>query len=230
VSVADNLGHVRESIAAACARVGRDPTAIRILAVSKTQPATAIEEAITAGVDAIGENRVQEAAGKRPAVRGWASWHLVGPLQRNKAKAAIELFDLIETIDRTELADRLESLLVAKARQLPVFLEVNVGGEAQKSGITPAEATALATHVLERCPHLRLEGLMTVPPYHPEPERSRPYFAALRQLAATLASRCDLPPLELSMGMSDDFAMAVEEGASWVRLGRVLFGPRYVAP
>ena len=226
MSVADNLERVRQRIAAACAQSGRDPAAVRILAVSKTHPAAAVEEAIAAGVDAIGENRVQEAAAKRPAVRGRARWHLVGPLQRNKAKNAIELFDLIETIDRAELADRLEALLAARPQRLPVFLEVNVGGEEQKSGVAPAGAAALAGHLLESCPHLRLEGLMTVPPYHPEPERSRPHFAALRQLAAELAARFALPPLELSMGMSEDYAVAVEEGASWVRLGRALFGAR----
>jgi len=229
VSVAGNLAQARERIAAACARTGRDPAGVRVLAVSKTQPATMVEEAIAAGVDAIGENRVQEAAAKRPAVRGKAVWHLVGPLQRNKAALAIELFDLIETVERVELADRLESLLATRQQRLSVFLEVNIGGEEQKSGVAPAGAAALAAHVIERCPSLRLEGLMTVPPYHPEPERSRPYFAVLRQLAAVLASRFGLPPLELSMGMSEDYAVAVEEGASWVRLGRALFGARRVA-
>jgi pyridoxal phosphate enzyme (YggS family) len=230
VSVAENLARVREHIDAACRRVGRDPKDVRIVAVSKTQPASAVGEAIAAGVDAIGENRVQEAAAKRPSVRGSTPWHLVGPLQRNKAKAAIELFDLIETIDRAELADRLELLLAAQSRPFPVYLEVNVGGEAQKSGVMPTEAATLAAHVLERCPHLHLEGLMTVPPYQPDPERSRPYFAALRELAAALSSRRAMPCLELSMGMSEDYEVAVEEGASWVRLGRVLFGPRRPGP
>ncbi|MFI5143132.1 MAG: YggS family pyridoxal phosphate-dependent enzyme [Thermoanaerobaculales bacterium] len=226
MSVAENLAHVRERIDAACRRVGRDPKEVRIVAVSKTQPAPAVGEAIGAGVDAIGENRVQEAAAKRPSVRGSAPWHLVGPLQRNKAKAALELFDLIETIDRAELADRLELLLAAQSRSFPVYLEVNVGGEAQKPGVMPTAAAALAAHVHEQCPHLHLEGLMTVPPYDPDPERSRPYFAALRKLATMLASRYGIPRLELSMGMSEDYEVAVEEGASWVRLGRVLFGPR----
>jgi hypothetical protein len=147
-------------------------------------------------------------------------------LQRNKARQALVHFDLIETVDRPELADRIESLLAPLARVLPVFIEVNIGGEAQKSGAAPASSAALLEHLLARCPHLRLEGLMTVPPYDPDPERSRPHFAALRRLAAELASRFDAGPLALSMGMSEDFEVAVEEGAAWIRLGRVLFGER----
>ena len=226
MSVAANLGLVRGRIAAACARVGRDPAGVRVVAVSKTQPAAAVAEAIAAGADAIGENRVQEAAGKRPLAPGAVPWHLIGPLQRNKAKAALGLFDVIETVDRAELADRLEGLLVEDDRVLPVFIEVNVGGEAQKSGVTAGEAPVLAGHILARCPHLRLAGVMTVPPYDADPERSRVHFAALRELAKALAARRALPPLELSMGMSEDFEVAVEEGATLVRLGRILFGER----
>jgi pyridoxal phosphate enzyme (YggS family) len=230
MSVAENLARVRERIANACARTGRDPSSVRIVAVSKTQPAGAVAEAIAAGVAAIGENRVQEAAAKRPQVSGSTPWHLIGPLQRNKAKAALELFDLIETVDRIELADKLEALLSGGARILPVFIEVNVGGEAQKAGLAPAGAETLASHIRECCPHLRLAGLMTVPPYDPNPERSRPHFAALRSLAESLAAPGGAAALELSIGMSEDFEVAVEEGASWVRLGRILFGPRRGAP
>ena len=226
MSVAENLAAVRERIAAACARAGRNPGSVRIVGVSKTQPAEAMAEVIAAGVDAIGENRVQEAAAKRPLVSGAVPWHLIGPLQRNKAPAALALFDLIETIDRVEIADRLESLLVGGDRVLPVFLEVNVGGEEAKSGVAPAEAAALADHVGRRCRHLRLTGVMTVPPYDPDPRRARPHFAALRGLAADLAVRLGTGPLELSMGMSEDFEVAVEEGATTVRLGRILFGER----
>ena len=147
----------------------------------------------------------------------------------NKAAAALALFDVIETIDRVEIADRIESLLVAGDRVLPVFLEVNVGGEPQKSGVLPETAGALAEHVAGRCPHLRLAGVMAVPPYGPDPERSRPYFAALRALGGPLAARFAIPGLELSMGMSDDFEVAVEEGATLLRLGRVLFGERRAA-
>jgi hypothetical protein len=201
---------------------------VRIVAVTKTHPADLVVAAIAAGVDAIGENRVQEAAEKRPLVAGTIPWHLVGPLQRNKAKLALDLFDLVETVDRPELADRLQKLLAPVDRILPVYVEVNVGGEAQKSGVMPSDAPSLVDHLLARCPHLRLAGLMTVPPYDPDPERSRPYFAALRGLAAELALRFSLPALELSMGMSEDFEAAIEEGATWVRLGRALFGERRV--
>jgi PLP dependent protein len=227
--VSANLGLARERIAAACARCRRDVTEVRIVAVSKTHPAAAVMEAIAAGVDAIGENRVQEAAAKRLSVTGAVPWHLVGPLQRNKAKQALELFDLVETVDRPELGSRLESLLAPLNRVLPVFIEVNIGGEPQKSGVMPASTPALVEHLLAECRHLRIEGLMTVPPYEADPERSRPHFAGLRRLAADLVARFDVGPLALSMGMSDDFEVAVEEGATWIRLGRVLFGERRTA-
>ena len=230
MSVAENLGRVRERVAAACARAGRDPAGVTIVAVSKTQPVEAVLEAVAAGADAIGENRVQEAAAKRPAVRGATPWHLIGPLQRNKARSALELFDVIETVDRLELADRLEALLAGGARVLPVFVEVNVGGEAQKSGVLPDAALGLVERIVARCPHLSVRGVMTVPPYDPDPERSRPVFAALRRLASEIAARAGLAPLELSMGMSEDFEVAVEEGATLVRLGRVVFGERRNAP
>jgi hypothetical protein len=225
-AIADRLAGVRERIAAAATRVGRRADAVRIVAAAKTQPPAAVVEALAAGVDAIGENRVQEAVATRPAVGGGAPWHLIGPLQRNKARHALDVFDVIETVDRVELADRLETLLAGSSRVVPVFLEINVGGEAQKSGIPPADAAALAGHVAARCPHLRLTGLMTVPPWDADPERSRPHFAALRRLAEGLAGELGSPALELSMGMSEDFEIAVEEGATLVRLGRVLFGER----
>ena len=226
MSIAANVAAARERIAAACARVGRRPDEVRIVAASKMQPAAAIAEAIAAGVDAIGENRVQEAAGKRTLVAGGPPWHLIGPLQRNKAKVALELFDVVETVDRAELADRLEALLAPPDRLLPVLIEVNIDAEPQKSGVLPAHADELAIHVVSRCSHLALVGVMAVPPWHPDPERSRPYFAALRELAARIAARTGSAPLELSMGMSEDFEVAVGEGATTVRLGRVLFGER----
>jgi len=225
-SVAERLALVREEIAAACQRAGRKPQEVKILAVTKTHPPEVVAEAIACGVDAIGENRVQEAAAKKPLVPLQAPWHLIGTLQRNKAKKALELFDLVATVDRIPLADTLEALLRAQGRSLPVMVEVNLGREPQKGGCLPEELEALCQHLLERCPHLELRGLLTVPPYHPDPETSRPYFRALRQRAERLAARFALPALELSMGMSEDFLVAVEEGATWVRLGRVLFGER----
>lgn len=226
LSVAENVALARERIRAACERVGRDAGTVRIMAVSKTQPAEAVMEAIAAGVDGIGENRVQEAAAKKPLVAAPASWHLIGPLQRNKAARALELFDVIETVDRAELADRLESLLAGGSRIVPVLIEVNIGGEEQKSGVAVTGLSALGRHVVEHCPHLRLEGLMTVPPYDPDPQQSRPHFAALRRVARRLGGELGIGALGLSMGMSEDFDVAVEEGATWVRLGRVLLGER----
>jgi len=225
-SFADRLAAVRARIADACRLAGRDPREIGIVAVSKTQPAAAVVAAIAAGVEAIGENRVQEAISKRPGVPAGPPWHLIGPLQRNKARQALDTFDLIETVDRSEIADRIEALLATTSRVVPVFLEINVGGEEQKSGVTPAQAPLLVDHIVAACPHLALTGVMTVPPYHPDPERSRPVFAALYMLADDLARRAGVARFELSMGMSEDFPVAVQEGATLVRLGRVLFGER----
>lgn len=225
-SFADRLAAVRSQIADACRLAGRAPSDVGIVAVSKTQPAAAVAAAIAAGVEAIGENRVQEAIAKRLGARVGPPWHLIGPLQRNKARQALDTFDLIETVDRNEIADRLEVLLAPASRVVPVFLEINVGGEEQKSGVTPGQAPLLVDHIVAACPHLALTGVMTVPQYDPDPERSRPVFAALRVLGEDLARRAGAARFELSMGMSEDFPVAVQEGATLVRLGRVLFGER----
>jgi pyridoxal phosphate enzyme (YggS family) len=225
-TVSERLDEVRRRIAAACRRAGRSPRDVHVCAVTKTHPAAVVVEAVASGVDAIGENRVQEAATKRPKVAGAVPWHLVGPLQRNKARTALELFDLIETVGREELADRLEVLLAPLARVLPVLVEVNVGGEAQKHGVEPEGLGPLLEHLRRRCPHLEVRGLMTVPPFDPDPERARPHFATLRGLGERSFASGLLAGCELSMGMTDDFEVAVEEGATWVRLGRVLFGER----
>lgn len=226
MTIADRIADVRSRIAAACQRSGRCEGAVRLTAVSKTQPAEAVLAAIDAGVDAIGENRVQEAAGKRRVLPARPEWRLIGSLQQNKARLALETFDVIETVDRVAIADRLESLLAGSSRVVPVLIEVNVGGEVQKGGVAPEGVLSLAGHVVERCTHLRLEGLMAVPPYNPDPLRSRPFFAALRRLGEQMAMALALPQIELSMGMSEDFEIAVEEGATEVRLGRVIFGER----
>ena len=226
MTIAENLREVRERMGAACARVGREVAGVRLVAVSKTQPAEMVAEILALGVDAIGENRVQEAAAKRALVPACAPWHLLGPLQRNKARLALDTFDCIESMDRVEIADRLELLLAPEGRVLPVFIEVNIGGEPQKSGVLPGQAPVLAGHVLSLCPHLRLDGLMCIPPYDPDPEQSRRHFACLRELGERLARELGLPRLELSMGMSEDFEVAIEEGADWVRVGRALFGER----
>lgn len=226
MSIADRVAAVRVRMAAACRRSGRPPDAVRLVAVSKTHPAAAVAAAIAAGIDAIGENRVPEAAAKRPALPPQPAWHLIGPLQQNKARLALETFDVVETVDRTAIADRLEFLLSGSTRVVPVLVEVNIGGEAQKSGVAAKDTAALVEHLLEHCPHLHFEGLMTIPPYDAEPLRSRPFFAALRELGEQMAAAAGRPSLELSMGMSDDFEVAIDEGATWVRLGRVIFGER----
>lgn len=227
MSVSENLSRCRERIADACRRAGRDPSEVRLVVVSKTQPAEAVREAIEAGADAIGENRVQEASAKRPLCPTLPPWHLIGPLQRNKARPALETFDVIETIDRIELADRLQVLLEGGTRVVPVYIEVNVGAEPQKSGVAPELVRGLAEHLLASCPHLHLAGLMTVPPWGPDPESARVHFVALRDQAAALRRDLGLERLTLSMGMSDDFEVAVEEGATEVRLGRIVFGERH---
>lgn len=221
-----NLQKARERIAEACFRSGRSTDEVKILAVTKTHPPEVVDLAIVAGVDAIGENRVQEAAGKKPLVAHPASWHLVGTLQRNKARKALEIFDLIATVDRVSLASTLERLQREKGHLLPVMVEVNLGEEPQKGGVLPQNFLPLVEYLLSFCPHLKLAGLLTVPPYNLDPQKSRPFFRQLRKLAEQLHRDFGLAKLELSMGMSDDYPIAVEEGASWVRLGRALFGER----
>jgi pyridoxal phosphate enzyme (YggS family) len=217
MDVAANLAAVRRRIAAAAARAGRDPGGVRLIAVSKTQPAERIEAAITAGATDIGENYVQEAAAKRAAISVPARWHLIGHLQRNKAARALEIFDLIHSVDTVSLAEALARHAALRGTPARALVEVNVGGEASKRGVSPDALPALLERL--RDPYLVIEGLMTVPPPG-TPERARGYFRQLRALrdAAGLA--------ELSMGMTDDFEIAVEEGATMVRVGRAIFGER----
>lgn len=226
-TVADRVEEVRKRIAAAAGRVGRDPTAITLIAVGKTHAAPALSAAVAAGVRDLGENRVQEAAAKRDGVQGDARWHLIGPLQRNKAQAALATFDLVHTVDRPEIAERLELLLERDwpGRVVPVLIEVNLGDEPQKAGVLPDDAPALLRTV-QGCSRLEPLGLMAIPPFAEDPEATRPHFVALRRLADRLRDRLGLPLPELSMGMSSDFEAAVEEGATMVRVGTAIFGAR----
>ncbi len=230
--LAESLQRVRETIAAACARRGRRPEAVRLLAATKTVPAERILEAAALGVRLFGENRVQERERKRAALQALeppaAEWHLLGPLQSNKAARALAAFDCIESLDSLALAQRLNRLA---ARPVAVLLEVNLAAEPQKSGIAPADALALAEQVAA-LPRLALCGVMAVPPAHPAPEASRRHFAALAELAERLRALVRPAPgrWEISMGMSHDYAIAVEEGATLVRLGTALFGPRPALP
>jgi PLP dependent protein len=215
--IAANLSAVRARIARAATRAGRDPQTVRLIAVSKTKSADAVRAAIDAGVTDIGENYVQEAQAKRAAVGDGASWHLIGHLQRNKAARAVEIFDCIQTVDSAALGAALSRSAVAQGRTLRVLVEVRLGGEATKSGVEPAALPALLAAL--QLPGLLVDGLMTVPPPG-DAEAVRPHFRALRELRDGVGLR------ELSMGMSDDFEVAIEEGATMVRVGRAIFGAR----
>lgn len=219
------------SIARAAEKSGRSPGDIALLAVTKGQPAEVVRKAARAGCMLFGENRVAEAAEKIQAIKPEfpnLTWKLIGPLQTNKAPLALQCFAMIESVDRQRLAERLERLLEASSSRLPVLLEVNLAGESTKAGARPEDAPALA-RAIEACPHLTCRGLMAVPPFDPDPELARPWFRQLRQLRDRIAESLgrDLP--EISAGMSHDFAVAVEEGSTEVRLGTALFGPREAA-
>jgi len=213
-------------IAAACARVDRSPDEVTLVAVSKTVPAARVRAAVAAGLGTLGENRVQEAAGKVSEVPG-AVWHLVGPLQANKARRAVELFDVIESIDDLSLARRLDRIAgeLRPGRPLPVLLQVNIDEDAAKAGFAP-DAVAGALPELRALQNLRLDGLMTIGRLVATPEDARPTFRSLRQLSRSLRTRAEPIGPALSMGMTGDYEVAVEEGATIVRVGRALFGAR----
>jgi pyridoxal phosphate enzyme (YggS family) len=216
---------VRGAITAAARKAGRDPASVRLVAVSKTVDLERIRAAIAAGQDLFGENYLQEAKDKIDVLGRQVGWHLVGSLQSNKARGAVELFDLIHAVDRLKLAGALSAAAARLGQVQDVLIQVNQAGEATKSGVAPEVAPDLLREVT-RLPHLRVLGLMTMPPWFPDPEAARPYFRALRELRNQLRDLTGLPLAELSMGMSGDFAVAVEEGATLVRVGTAIFGTR----
>jgi pyridoxal phosphate enzyme (YggS family) len=224
------LETVRSRIAAACARAGRRPEEVTLVAVSKTIPPAEILAAYQGGVSCFGENRVQEAAAKIPELNAQgvqAQWHLVGHLQTNKVKSALELFEVIQSVDRLPLAEVLQRRAEQTNRNVEIFAQVNTSGESTKYGVAPHEAVSLARE-LSAFSHLRLTGLMTIGALTNDAHRLRQCFRTLRELAATIAA-LHLPNAamrHLSMGMSDDFEIAIEEGATLVRIGRALFGER----
>jgi PLP dependent protein len=231
MSVADNIARVRERIEGAALRVGRDPGSITLMAVSKTFPSGSILEAYEAGVRVFGENRVQEFAGKAAAVRDLqdARFHLIGHLQSNKATRAAELFHAVDSVDSLKLAEKLNAAASGLGKKLAVLLEINVGGEAAKSGMPPDSPEVEA--ILQAAPRLaslEIRGLMTVPPHTEDPEGARPYLRRLRELRDQLAGRSSVGVrlAELSMGMSHDFEVAIEEGSTCVRVGTAIFGMR----
>jgi PLP dependent protein len=213
-----NIAGLQARIDAACQRAGRKRSEVHLVAVTKTFPAADVEHAIQAGMTDVGENKVQEAREKKPGVRGAARWHLIGHLQSNKAKDAVQLFDVIQTIDSVALAEKVARAAESAGKTQSILLQVNIGRELQKSGVLPGDAAALAKNIAG-IPSLRLSGLMAIPPLG-EAEIMRPYFRELR------AMRDDLGIEQLSMGMTDDFEVAIEEGATIVRVGRAIFGSR----
>jgi len=229
-SLAANLQQVQARIGAAAARAGRDPAEVILVPITKTVPPDTIRAAHDLGLRVFGENRVQEAQAKAAALADLPDlrWHLVGHLQRNKAKVAVGLFDVIHSVDSVRLAQALSQRATAAGGTVPVLLEVNVAGEATKFGFAPAELPDVAPAIIE-LPGLAVWGLMTVAPLAPDPEEVRPVFRQLRTLRDVLARRTQCPAhpwLHLSMGMTDDYEVAIEEGATMVRIGRAIFGER----
>jgi pyridoxal phosphate enzyme (YggS family) len=223
--LAQRLQAVADRISAACARARRDPASVRLVAVSKTVPAAVVREAMDLGQQLFGENRVQEALPKIDEAGPAARWHLVGHLQKNKARHAVGRFELIHGVDDLELAVELDRRAAAAATTQPVLVQANLADEASKHGEREDGLLPLVTAVAA-LPHLELRGLMIIPPPAPDPEQARRWFSRLRELRDGAASRLARPLPELSMGMTDDFEIAIEEGATLVRVGRAIFGDR----
>jgi pyridoxal phosphate enzyme (YggS family) len=210
---------------AACARAGRAPDSVALLAVTKGQPPELVREAAELGLTLFGENKVQEAKAKIPLSPGWLRWHMIGHLQSNKCRDAVGLFEMVQSVDSLSLAEELQSRAQQAAKSLPILLEVNAAGEASKFGYRPEQLLAELQR-LNALPRLEIHGLMTVPPWSPDPERARPIFRQLRELKEKCEQILGAPLPQLSMGMSGDFEVAIEEGATLVRIGTALFGPR----
>ena len=220
------LSEVRGRIAAACERAGRSADEVEIVAVTKTHGAEVVKEAWDAGLSIVGENKVQEAAWKKPASVTGPMWHLIGHLQSNKVRHALELFDFIHSVDSAKLADRINFIADEIGASPHVLLEVNVSGEKSKSGMRPEDVGPTLAHIAAECPRITVEGLMTMAPFSENPEDARPYFRRLREIRDARQDELGVGLPRLSMGMSGDYEVAVEEGATWVRLGTVLFGER----
>lgn len=231
IQTRENFRRVQDRIAAACKRSGRRQEEVTLVAVSKTVAPKRIRSAYDAGLRHFGENRVQEADAKRPLLSDLtATWHLIGHLQSNKAKSARELFHWVHSVDSLRLAERLDKAAVCEGDRLPVLIEVNLAQEATKSGASESEVMTLAGQI-SSLRTLELRGLMAIPPFFEDPEQSRPFFRRLRELAKRIetAHFDNVSALELSMGMSHDFEIAIEEGATIVRVGTAIFGSRQPA-
>ena len=226
VSLAENLERIQQRIAAACTRAGRNPETVTLLGVTKTHPAEVVAEAVQAGLLHFGENKVQEARAKIPHCPGRAHWHFIGHLQSNKCREAVELFEMIESVDSIALAREIDKRAGQAGKTMPVLLEVNVAGEASKFGYPPERMLA-ELFELNGLAHIEVHGLMAVPPFAPVAERTREHFRRLRELKQQAETVLGAPLPQLSMGMSTDFEVAIEEGATIVRVGTALFGARH---
>ena len=225
--VAERLARINARIEDACRRAGRPAGGVTLVGASKNQPAARLAEAWQAGLAVFGENRVQEGLAKSRELPSGIEWHLIGPLQSNKVRLALDLFRTIHSVDRLKIAEALDREAAARGLEISGFLEVNLGGEESKHGFPPQSLSREALP-LSRLQHLRIAGLMAIPPQGDSPEDSRPWFRRLRELRDDLAGRPEWQgfPGWLSMGMSDDFEVAIEEGATIVRVGRAIFGAR----
>jgi pyridoxal phosphate enzyme (YggS family) len=228
MDLAANLETIRLRIKAACDRCDREPNSLTLLAVTKTQPPEAVSAAANLGLVVFGENKVQEAKAKIPLCPGKLRWHFIGHLQSNKCRDAVQLFQMIQSVDSLSLAQEINKRAVEAAKTMPVLLEVNLAGEASKFGYTPKQLLADLREI-NSLPRLEIHGLMTVPPWTPDADASRPHFRKLRELKAECEQLLGAPLPHLSMGMSGDFEVAIEEGATMVRIGTALFGPRMKA-
>jgi len=226
--IRDNLSRIRETITQAARNSGRDPREVTLVAVSKLVDIETIQEAVDCGHLVYGENYLQEAAGKISHFPSTVHWHFIGHLQSNKARQAVELFDMVETVARLKIARALDHHARLLNKNLSILVQVNTGREEQKSGVLPEDAEGLVRAIAQETT-LQIRGLMTMPPFGADPEQSRPYFRELRELAQQLAAQglfADNKHIELSMGMSADYPVAIEEGATLVRVGTALFGNR----
>jgi hypothetical protein len=223
--LAANLQRIQERIAAACARSGRAPASVQLLPVTKTQPAEVVTAAAELGLTVFGENRVQEAAVKISRCPGRLRWHMIGHLQSNKCRDAVRLFSMIESVDSLALAVEVNKWCDKAAKTMPILLEVNVAGESSKFGCAP-ETLLAGLEQINALPKIEVHGLMTVAPWTPAPEKVRPVFRRLRELKEACEKMLGAPLPHLSMGMSGDFEVAIEEGATIIRLGSALFGER----
>jgi PLP dependent protein len=224
-SFQERLNGVRRRMEEACARAGRKASSVSLVAVSKTHGPEQVREAAECGMAVFGESRIQEAVAKIPLCPGNLSWHMVGHLQRNKVRAAVPLFDMIHSVDSARLLEAIDLACGDAGKTMPVLIEVNVSGEGSKYGLPPDEVPPVL-EAANRLTRASVVGLMTMPPFTEDVEKARPHFRRLRELRDEWSARMNIPLPELSMGMTHDFEIAIEEGATWIRVGTALFGER----